>query len=144
MAFQNPDREQIKHLLQGSDTVAVVGLSDNPERISYMVSEAMQKKGYTIIPVNPNADTILGQKSYAKLSDIPVPVDIVNVFRRSEHTPGVAEEAAAIGAKTLWLQLGISNEEAASIASAAGMNVIMDRCIKVEDSILLPEGKPKS
>lgn len=144
MSFQNPDREQIKEILCGSDTIAVVGLSDNPERVSYMVSEAMQAKGYTIIPVNPNADTILGQKSYAKLSDIPVPVDIVNVFRRSEHTPPVAEEAVSIGAKTLWLQLGILNEEAGKIAASGGLNVIMDRCIKVEDSILLPGGKSKT
>jgi len=144
MSFQNPDREQIKEILSGSDTIAVVGLSDNPERVSYMVSEAMQAKGYTIIPVNPNADTILGQKSYARLSDIPVPVDIVNVFRRSEHTPPVAEEAVAIGAKTLWLQLGILNEEAGEIAASEGLNVIMDRCIKVEDSILLPGGKSKT
>lgn len=144
MAFQNPDRDQIREILRGSDTIAVVGLSDNPERVSYMVSEAMQKKGYTIIPVNPNADTILGQKSYAKLSDIPVPVDIVNVFRRSEHTPPVAEEAAAIGAKVLWLQLGIENDEAADIAARGGLTVIMDRCIKVEDSILLPEGISKT
>lgn len=144
MLFQNPDREQIKEILNGSNTVAVVGLSDNPERVSYMVSEAMQGKGYTIIPVNPNAVTILGQKSYAKLSDIPVPVDIVNVFRRSEFTPPIAEEAVAIGAKTLWLQLGIVSEDAAQIASEAGLNVIMDRCIKVEDSILLPGGKSKT
>lgn len=144
MSFQNPDREQIKEILSGSDTIAVVGLSDNPERVSYMVSEAMQAKGYTIIPVNPNADTILGQKSYAKLSDIPVPVDIVNVFRRSEHTPPVAEEAVSIGAKTLWLQLGILNEEAGKLAASGGLNVIMDRCIKVEDSILLPGGKSKT
>lgn len=144
MDFQNPTREQIKDILQNSTTVAVVGLSDNPERVSYMVSEAMQAKGYTIIPVNPNADTILGQKSYASLKDIPEQVDIVNVFRRSEHTPPVAEEAVAIGAKTLWLQLGIASEEAADIAIQGGLQVIMDRCIKVEDSILLPGGKPKT
>lgn len=144
MTFQNPDREKIKEILSGSNTVAVVGMSDNPERVSYMVSEAMQLKGYTIIPVNPNAETILGQRSYANLNDIPVAVDIVNVFRRSEYTPALAEEAASIGAKTFWLQLGITNEEAAAIASAAGMNVIMDRCIKVEDSILLPSGKSKT
>jgi predicted CoA-binding protein len=144
MAFENPTREQIKGILEKSTTVAVVGLSDNPERVSYMVSEAMQAKGYTIIPVNPNADTILGQKSYASLKDIPVPVDIVNVFRRSEYTPPVAEEAVAIGAKTFWLQLGIASDEAAAIAAAGGLEVIMDRCIKVEDSILLPGGKPKT
>lgn len=144
MAFENPSREHIKSILQQSTTVAVVGLSDKPDRVSYMVSEAMQAKGYTIIPVNPNAEMIMGQKSYASLKDIPVEVDIVNVFRRSEHTPPVAEEAVAIGAKTLWLQLGIANEEAAEIATKGGMEVIMDRCIKVEDSILLPGGKPKS
>ncbi|CAM3955143.1 CoA-binding protein [Paenibacillus alkaliterrae] len=144
MAFENPAREQIRDILQNSTTVAVVGLSDNPERVSYMVSEAMQAKGYTIIPVNPNAETILGQKSYASLKDIPEPIDIVNVFRRSEHTPPVAEEAVAIGAKTLWLQLGIANEEAAAVAAEGGLHVIMDRCIKVEDSILLPGGKSKT
>lgn len=144
MSFQNPEREQIKEILHSSETIAVVGLSDNPERISYMVSEAMQAKGYTIIPVNPNAHQILGQKSYAKLQDIPVPVDIVNVFRRSEHTPPIAEEAVSIGSKTLWLQLGVASDEAARIALAGGLNVIMDRCIKVEDSILLPGGKSKT
>ncbi|HUC93364.1 MAG TPA: CoA-binding protein [Paenibacillus sp.] len=141
MAYQNPSREEIKEILQSSDTIAVVGLSDNPERTSYMVSQAMQAKGYRIVPVNPNAETILGEKSYASLRDIPFPVDIVNVFRRSEHCAPVAEEAAAIRAKTLWLQLGIVNEHAAEIASGGGLNVIMDRCIKVEDSILLPQGK---
>jgi predicted CoA-binding protein len=144
MAFQNPSREEIRDILNESQTIAVVGLSDNPERVSYMVSEAMMKKGYTIIPVNPNADAILGQKSYKSLGDVPAPVDIVNVFRRSEHTPPVAEEAVAIGAKTLWLQLGVLNEDAAAIAGEGGLRVIMDRCIKVEDSILLPNGKSKT
>jgi uncharacterized protein len=144
MAYVHPSREQLKELLEGSNTIAVVGLSDKPDRTSYMVSEAMQAKGYRIIPVNPNADTILGEKSYARLRDIPEPVDIVNVFRRSEHTPPVAEEAVAIGAKALWLQLGIANEEAASIAKDGGLFVVMDRCIKVEDSIVLPQGKLKN
>ncbi|MUT66771.1 CoA-binding protein [Paenibacillus sp. NEAU-GSW1] len=143
MTFENPSREQIKVLLQGSETIAVVGLSEKPDRVSYMVSEAMQAKGYRIIPVNPNAETILGEKSYSSLADIPEKVDIVNVFRRPEHTPPVAVEAVAIGAKTLWLQLGIANDETARIASEGGLNVIMDRCIKVEDSILLPQGKQK-
>ncbi|MFB9330607.1 CoA-binding protein [Paenibacillus aurantiacus] len=144
MAFANPSRDEIKTILEQSDTIAVVGLSDNPERTSYMVSAAMQAKGYRIVPVNPNAASILGETSYPSLADIPFPVDIVNVFRRSEHTPGVAEEAAAIQAKTLWLQLGIAHDDAARIAQEAGMNIIMDRCIKVEDSILLPQGKSKS
>ncbi|MFC5703490.1 CoA-binding protein [Cohnella faecalis] len=141
MAFENPSREEIKQLLLGSKTIAVVGLSDDLAKVSHMVSSAMKDKGYRIIPVNPNADKILGEKSYASLSDIPEPVDIVNVFRRPEHTPKVAEEAVAIGAKTLWLQLGIANDEAARIAQDGGLTVIMDRCIKVEDSILLPHGK---
>ncbi|MBD3918094.1 CoA-binding protein [Paenibacillus sp. PR3] len=143
MAYAHPSREQLKELLERSNTIAVVGLSDKPDRTSYMVSQAMQAKGYRIIPVNPNAETILGEKSYATLRDIPEPVDIVNVFRRSEHTPPVAEEAVAIGAKALWLQLGIANEEAAATAQDNGLFVVMDRCIKVEDSILLPHGKTK-
>jgi uncharacterized protein len=141
MAYEYPSREEIKAILEASGTIAVVGLSDKPDRTSFMVSEAMQQKGYRIVPVNPNAAEILGEISYPALKDIPHKVDIVNVFRRSEHCPEVAEEAAAIGAKTLWLQLGVISEEAAAIAGQAGMNVIMDRCIKVEDSILLPEGK---
>ncbi|WP_449267212.1 CoA-binding protein [Gordoniibacillus kamchatkensis] len=99
MAFENPSRERIKQILEGAGNIAVVGLSDNPERTSHMVAQAMQQRGYRIIPVNPNADTILGEKSYASISDIPEPVDIVNVFRRSEHTPEVAEEAVRIGAR---------------------------------------------
>ncbi|WP_426447325.1 CoA-binding protein [Paenibacillus sp. S-38] len=142
MAFENPSRDHIREILKSSNTIAVVGLSDKPDRVSYMVSEAMQKKGYRIIPVNPTVQgTILGETCYPSLADIPESVDIVNVFRRSEQTVPVAEEAAAIKAKVLWLQLGISNEEAARIASEAGLEVIMDRCIKVEDSILLPGGK---
>jgi len=142
MAYQHPDRETIRRILEESDTIAVVGLSDKPDRTSYQVSAAMQAKGYRIVPVNPNADKILGETCYPSLKDIPFPVDLVNVFRRSEYCADVAREAAEISAKTLWLQLGIVSEEAAEIAKAAGMNVIMDRCIKVEDSILLPEGKP--
>ncbi|MCS7459400.1 CoA-binding protein [Paenibacillus doosanensis] len=141
MAFENPSRERIKELLIGAGNVAVVGLSDKPDRVSYMVAEAMQKKGYRIIPVNPNADSILGETCYPSLSDIPEPVDIVNVFRRSETVVPVAEEAVKIKAKVFWLQQGIFNEEAADIAKAGGLEVIMDRCIKVEDSILLPGGR---
>jgi predicted CoA-binding protein len=143
MPFENPDRETIQSILQHAENIAVVGLSADPEKTSHQVAAAMQAKGYRIIPVNPTAagQTILGEKVYASLKDIPEPVDIVNVFRRPEHTPPIAEEAAAIGAKTLWLQLGIANEEAAEIAARAGMRVIMDRCIKVEDSILLPHGR---
>ncbi|MHA6484635.1 CoA-binding protein [Paenibacillus sp. strain BS8-2] len=142
MSFGNPNRDEIKELLANSQTIAVVGLSDKPDRVSYMVSKVMQTKGYTIIPVNPAVNgPILGETCYASLKDIPVPVDIVNVFRRSEHTPEVAEDALAIGAKSLWLQLGIRNDEAATIAESGGLRVIMDRCIKVELLNLLPQGK---
>lgn len=141
MAFENPTRDEIKHILEETKIIAVVGLSDNPERTSYMIAAAMQAKGYQIVPVNPNADVILGQKCYPTLADVPYPIDIVNVFRHSEHCAPVAEEAVKAGAKVLWLQQGIESEEAARIAQAGGLKVIMDRCIKVEDSILLPKRK---
>ncbi|NQX57557.1 CoA-binding protein [Paenibacillus qinlingensis] len=138
MTFENPSREHIKELLANAGNIAVVGLSDKPDRTSYMVSAAMQSRGYRIIPVNPNADQILGEKCYPSLSDIPEPVDIVNVFRRADQVVPVAEESVKIGAKVFWLQLEIVNEEAARIASEGGLEVIMDRCIKVEDAILNP------
>jgi predicted CoA-binding protein len=138
MGFENPSREEIKQILEKTKIIAVVGLSDNPDRTSYMVSEAMQNKGYRIIPVNPNVEQILGEKCYASLTDIPEQIDIVNVFRRSEFIGPIAEEAIKIKAKVLWLQQGVYNEEAASLAGNQGLSVIMDRCIKVEDSILLP------
>ncbi|MDR6880268.1 CoA-binding protein [Bacillus sp. 3255] len=138
MTFENPSREHIKELLANAGNIAVVGLSDKPDRTSYMVAAAMQSRGYRIIPVNPNATEILGEKCYASLSDIPEPVDIVNVFRRADQVVPIAEEAVKIKAKVFWLQLDIVNEEAGRIASEAGLEVIMDRCIKVEDAILNP------
>jgi uncharacterized protein len=138
MSFENPSRERIKEILANARNIAVVGLSDKPDRTSHMVSKAMQARGYRIIPVNPNAESILGEKCYAKLSDIPEPVDIVNVFRRAEEVVPFAVEAAAIRAKVFWLQLDIINEEAAQIAADNGLEVIMDRCIKVEDAVLNP------
>lgn len=138
MAFENPSREEIKEILLNAGNIAVVGLSDKTDRTSYMVAQALQNNGYRIIPVNPTVSgEILGEKVYPSLSDIPEPVDIVNVFRRSEQTPPVAEEAVKIGARVLWLQLGIVSDEAYEIASKGGLTVIMDRCIKVEDSILI-------
>ncbi|WP_422660454.1 CoA-binding protein [Paenibacillus sp. EC2-1] len=139
MAFENPTREQIADILRNAGNIAVVGLSDRTDRTSYMVAQAMQNRGYRIIPVNPKATEILGEKCYSSLKDIPEAVSIVNVFRRSEYCAEVAEEAAAIGAKVLWLQQGIISDEAAAIAEAHGMIAIMDRCIKVEDSIALRE-----
>jgi predicted CoA-binding protein len=141
MAFENPSREEIKQLLTDNKTIAVVGLSDKPDRTSYMVAEAMQAKGYRIIPVNPNATNILGEKCYASLLDIEEPVGIVNVFRRSEDIGPIAEQTVQMKHKpnVFWLQLGIINEEAGQLVAEQGITVIMDRCIKVEDSILLPK-----
>ncbi|WP_068616708.1 CoA-binding protein [Paenibacillus tuaregi] len=140
MAFENPSRQEIKQILESAGNIAIVGLSDKTDRTSYMIGQALQLRGYRIIPVNPTVtEDILGEKTYASLKDIPEPVDIVNVFRRSEYTPEVAKEAVEIGAKVLWLQLGVYNEEAYQMASDHGLTVIMDRCIKVEDAITSPE-----
>lgn len=139
MAFENPTRDEIRTILENTRTIAVVGLSDSPDRTSHMVASAMKDRGYRIIPVNPKgADTILGETRYDTLADVPEPIDIVNVFRRSEHCLPVAEEAARVGAKVFWLQSGIINEEAGRVAAEAGMTVVMDRCIKVEDAITRP------
>lgn len=137
MSFINPTQEQIGQILKNAGNIAVVGLSDKSDRVSYMVAYTMQKKGYRIIPVNPAASgtEILGEMCYASLKDIPDQIDIVNVFRRSEYCAEVAREAVAIGAKVLWLQQGIISEEAAVIAEENGLMAIMDRCIKVEDAI---------
>lgn len=134
--MQNPNREEIKKVLDTSKTIAVVGLSPNPSRTSFMVSEAMQKAGYRIIPVNPQADEVLGEKSYASLSDIPEPVDIVNVFRRSEFLPELAEEYLKMDAPVFWTQLDVVDEAVFEKLTDAGRTVIMDRCIKVEHAIL--------
>ncbi len=124
--------DAIQSILENSRTIAVVGLSPNPDRPSYRVASYMQSQGYRIIPVHPQAETILGEKVYARLEDIPEPVDIVDVFRKSEDTPPVAEAAVRIGAKCLWLQLGITNEVAEAIASTGGLDFVQNRCIKIE------------
>ncbi len=119
-------------ILRTYKTIAVVGLSPNPMRPSYGVSEYMKRSGYKITPVNPGHPEILGEKSYRTLDDVPEPVEIVNVFRRSEFTPEIADAAVRKGAKVLWLQEGIYNEEAAEKARAAGLEVVMDTCILKE------------
>ncbi|MGN7357657.1 CoA-binding protein [Paenibacillus sp. SAF-054] len=145
MSFENPTRDEIKKILENAGNIAVVGLSDKTDRTSYMVAQAMQSRGYRIIPVNPTAagKQILGETCYASLKDIPEPVDIVNVFRRSEYCADVAREAAEIKANVLWLQLGIVSDEAAAIAEQSGMRVIMDRCIKVEEAVTQPDRSGK-
>jgi uncharacterized protein len=119
-------------ILRKYKTIAVVGLSPNQMRPSYGVSSYMKRSGYRIIPVNPGHAEILGEKSYRTLDDVPDAIEIVNVFRRSEHIPEVADAAIRKGAKVLWLQEGISNEESAQKARAAGLEVVMDTCILKE------------
>src|SRR5699024_1981653 len=114
---------------QQAKTIAVVGLSANPDRTSHQVSKVMQDAGYRIIPVNPTADEVLGEKSYASLTDIPERVDIINVFRRPEYLPAIAKEAAKTDCKVFWAQQGIVNEEAADYLQARDFTVVMDICI---------------
>ncbi|MFD1737059.1 CoA-binding protein [Bacillus salitolerans] len=135
MPIEYPTRDELGQILKKSKRIAVVGLSDNPEKTSYMVSEAMQKAGYEIIPVNPKATEILGVKSVPSLKDIEGHVDIVNVFRRSEHLFGVAKEFLEIDADVFWAQLGLENEEAYTLLKDNGHTVVMDRCIKVEHAL---------
>ncbi|MBM7603092.1 putative CoA-binding protein [Metabacillus crassostreae] len=135
MTIENPTRQEIGEILKQSKTIAVVGLSDNPDRTSYMVSKAMQDAGYEIIPVNPTVDEVLGQKAVSSLRDIKTHVDIVNVFRRSEHLLSVAEELLDIDADIYWAQLGLENEEAYNLLKNANKTVVMNRCIKVEHAM---------
>ncbi len=135
--YVHPSDEYLRNLLKNSKTIAVVGLSDKPDRDSYRVAKYMQEKGYKIIPVNPRVKTILGEHCYSGLRDIPEKVDIVNIFRRSELVPPIIREAIELNPEAIWLQLGIVNEEAFEIAEKAGIGFIMDKCIKVEYERLL-------
>jgi len=122
----------IQQALLSAKTVAIVGLSKNELRASYFVGYYLKRHGYRVIPVNPRESNILGEPSVKSLADVPVPVDIVNVFRAPQALPGIAAEAVAIGAKNLWCQFTVINEEGARLAEAGGLSVVMDRCIKVE------------
>jgi uncharacterized protein len=126
------DVAAIQRVLHHAGTIAIVGLSNNPLRASYFVGYYLKRHGYTVIPVNPREKEILGETSYPSLKDVPVPVDVVNVFRAPAALPGIAQDAVAIGAGTLWCQFGVINEEGAKIAEKGGLTVIMDRCLKVE------------
>jgi predicted CoA-binding protein len=134
MPHANPPDSVVRQLLESSHRLAIVGLSSNPDRPSYGVAQRMQSAGYDIVPVNPNERSVLGRPAYASLDDVEGPVDIVVVFRRPELTPPIAAQAARMGAKALWLQAGVVNEEAARIAS--GLIVVMDACIAVAHSRL--------
>jgi predicted CoA-binding protein len=126
------DEDQVREILRTAHTVAVVGLSDKPDRDSYHVAGYLQRHGYRVIPVNPEVQEVLGEKAYAALQDVPEPIDVVNVFRRAEFVPEIAAAAAAVGARVLWLQEGVVHPAAAAAARAAGLQVVMDRCILKE------------
>lgn len=129
MKFANPSDQEIRALLQRVQTIAVVGLSPKPGRPSYTVSKAMQGFGYRIIPVRPALASVLGERAYASLAEVPERIDLVNVFRAAEHIPAVVEECLALHLPAIWIQEGIVHEAAADKARAAGMTVVMDRCI---------------
>lgn len=132
------DDAGLRRLLQQTRTIAVVGMSANPERASNEVAQYLRAAGYTIIPVNPACAEILGEKCYPSLREVPVPIDLVDVFRKPEDVMPVVEDAIAVGAKAVWLQLGVIATEAAARAEAAGLTVVMDHCTKIEHRRLLP------
>jgi predicted CoA-binding protein len=125
----NPTDDELRTILTNAKTIAMVGASDNPEKPSHRIFQQLLDAGYRVIPVNPRETSVLGVPAVASLAEIHEPVDIVDVFRRAEDTPPIADEAAALGAKTLWLQKGISNDETAARAHAKGLTVVMDKCI---------------
>lgn len=136
MSWTNPTNEEIANVLQTSKTIAVVGLSNKPDRTSYQISKAMQDVGYKIIPVNPTIDEVLGEKAYASLTEVEESIDIVNVFRRSEFLVDIAKEALKTDSKVLWAQQGVVNEDAYKLLKENEFIVIMDLCIKVAHAVL--------
>jgi predicted CoA-binding protein len=136
MPHRNPPDDALRQLLTNASTIAMVGASSNPDRPSNGIMRKLKSVGYRVIPVNPNETTVLGERAYASLADVPERIDIVDVFRRAEYTPAVADEAVKIGAKALWLQSGVVNEEAAAKAEAGGLMTVMDACIGVMHTVL--------
>ena len=130
------DITSLRRILRDCRTLAVVGLSSEWHRPSYFAASYMQSKGYRIVPVNPRYTEVLGERCYARLEDIPHPVDMVDVFRRTDDVLPIARSAVAIGAKCLWQQLGVKNLEADALARAAGLDTVMDRCVKIEHARL--------
>jgi predicted CoA-binding protein len=128
--YQDPTT--IQRVLHSAKTIAIVGLSGNELRASYFVGYYLKRHGYQVIPVNPRESEILGEPSYPSLTDVPVHVDVVNVFRAPDAVPGIARDAVAIGAGTLWCQFGVINEEGSRIAADGGLAVVVDRCLKIE------------
>ncbi|PYZ95209.1 CoA-binding protein [Salipaludibacillus keqinensis] len=135
--MENPTQNQIKEILEQSKRIAIVGLSNRPDRTSYQIGEALLRAGYEIIPVNPTIDEVFGIKAVSCVTEIQGSIDIVNVFRRSEHLVDVANKTVETDAKVFWAQLGLSSEEAYTIIKDAGKTAIMDRCIKVDHAILV-------
>ena len=125
-------RADIKKILTRYRTVAIVGASPNPDRPSHRVADFLKKEGFHVIPVTPNADKVVGEKAYPDLASIPLPVEVVDIFRRPEDVMPIVEQAIAVGAKAVWMQEGIINEEAAARAREAGLTVVMDHCIRKE------------
>jgi len=136
MAHANPPDPELKRLLTEATTIAMVGASSNPEKTSYGIMQKLQKAGYRVIPVNPRETEILGERSYPSLIDVPERIDIVDVFRRPEDAPSIADDAVTIGARALWLQTGIVSEDAAARAQAGGLVVVMNTCIGATHSLL--------
>lgn len=130
------DISELRRILKSAKTIAVVGLSAEWHRPSYFAAKYMQQHGYRIVPVNPRYAEVLGEKSYASLAEIPFPVDIVDVFRRTDDVLPIAQQAVAIGAKCLWQQIGVKNLEADRLAGGAGLDTVMDRCVKIEHARL--------
>ncbi|MFQ5886632.1 MAG: CoA-binding protein [Anaerolineae bacterium] len=135
--MKNPTDEEIKEILKRAKNIAVMGLSDKPGRDSHRVAAYLKTRGYKIFPVNPTIEETLGERSYPRLEDIPEPIDVVDIFRAPEHVPPIVESAIAMGAKVVWMQLGVVNEEAAERARDAGLTVVMDRCMMQEHRRLL-------
>lgn len=136
MTHSNPPDEALRQILSNASTIAVVGASSKPDRSSHGIMRRLQQVGYRVVPVNPNETEVLGERAYPSLKDVPIKIDIVDVFRRPEFTPAIADDAVAIGAKVLWLQSGIENEDAAARAKAGGLKVVMDACLATVHSYL--------
>jgi uncharacterized protein len=136
MPHSNPPDQELKELLTNATTIAIVGASSNPDKESYGIMRKLLGAGYNVVPINPKETEILGQRSYPSLIDVPEPIDIVDVFRRAEDTPAIADDAVTIGAKALWLQTGIASEDAAARAKAGRLMVVMDTCIGATHSLL--------
>jgi len=142
MAYSNPSDEELRQILTNASTIAIVGASSKPDRSSYGIMQRLQLVGYRVVPVNPNETEVLGERAYPSLRDVPIKIDIVDVFRRPEFTPAIADDAVAVGAKVLWLQSGISNEAAAARAQAGGLKVVMNACLATVHSFLRVPRKP--